>query len=147
VNAYSGRTEPGTPVGTATGVVHLLHAAWFNGARGICGRELPGDLVDRTGDGPTCQRCIDERDMSTALVAGFDHDVYARRVALGLGPSSWSGMRYGAEVRCFGCVDDNGRPTTLWSSNEPGQRRKAEKIARDHFLAAYREHLAQTDPS
>lgn len=143
MNPITLQTPTGTPVGARAGVVHLLHQSTTSGAWGMCGSKLRGNLVERTGDDVTCQACIDEADWAAAKAAKFDHDVYARRRALGMSMIG-SSMRYGSEVRCFACLDGRRRVTTIWSTNESGQMRRAEEIARQHFLTAYREHLAQT---
>jgi hypothetical protein len=135
-------TEYGTPVGTVGGVVHLL--SQISGLRtyGLCRRVLRGELIDRTGDEPTCQRCIDARDKAAARAAGFAHQVSVRRIPLGHSPVAGStAMRYGAEVRCLKHLDERGRPTVIWTTNESGQLDKARKIADQHYLTAYREHL------
>lgn len=139
MGAVTDQTAAGTPVGSAKGIVHLLHQATSSRVWGLCGSQLRGNLVERTGEDITCQACIDEADWAAAKAAGFDHEVYARRVKTGqsniAGPS---GMRYGAEVRCWA----SGQGATIWTTNESGQLHRAKQIAREHYLTAWREHLA-----
>lgn len=140
----SRRTEWGTPVGAPAGIVHLFSQIAGTRTLGLCGRSLRGDLAIRTDVEPTCPTCVDQRDLAAAgLEEDFEHNVTVRRVQLGYGAVSGAGMRYGAEVRCHTHRDENGHATTVWRSNNSGQLDKARKIADQHLLAAYREHLAQ----
>lgn len=134
-------TPQGTPVGTAKGIVHLFWLDNDTAAYGLCNKVLRGRLVDRTGAEPTCQECIDEADWRAAHEAGFEHSVHVRRFQTGRGAIAGSGMRYGCEVRCWGHLDEKGHATIVWTTNSSGRLRDAEEIARQHYLAAYRDHL------
>lgn len=136
-NLVTEKTPEGMPVGALTGIVHLLWFANNDGSYGLCDRELRGYVFERPGTRPTCQKCIDEHDMVAATRAKFGHPVCAYPVAVG-------SSRYGAEVVCSECPDRDGNPgKVIWKTNESGQRRAAEEAARQHYLTAYREHLAQ----
>lgn len=143
-------TAKGSAVGAAEGVVHLLDWTYTDRllsapnvvvlrAIGVCGKDLGGKPVEREGAEPTCQACIDERDYRAAMAAGFEHRVRAVRRPLG---RSLIAMRYGAQVDCYTCPAETHNERKLWYSNRPGQMRKAEEIARQHFLDKYRETLA-----
>lgn len=149
----TGSTAKGTPIGTASGIVHVLEFVYADSQApfgvlkhlyvGMCRRTLRGNLFIRAGETPTCQKCLDERDYFAAIEAGFDHRVSAVRRPLGHSPIAGNNaMRYGAQVDCFTCPAKNRYERTIWSTNNSGQMRKAEEYARQHFLAKYRESLA-----
>jgi hypothetical protein len=154
MNPVTATTPKGSPVGTAKGIVHLLDYTYADRLTptanvvvvkviGLCRSVLRGKPVERPNSEPTCQDCIDERDSRAAQQAGFEHNVYARRVPLGHSPVAGNNaMRYGSEVVCASHPKANGRPSVVWSKNESGHLREAEKIARQHYVEAYRESLA-----
>jgi hypothetical protein len=141
----------GTPVGAKTGAVHLLQWTFLDKlnirVQAMCGKVPRGNMVDRTGEEPTCQGCIDERDYRAAQDAGFEHLVHASRVPLGHSPVAGNNaMRYGSKVSCSSHRTPNDRATVIWSTNNPGKLREAEKIARQHYVEAYRESLTAKTP-